>query len=47
MTYDEAVKILQSKGSEIQWGGDFGARDETMLSEGSKSPFWFTAIPAR
>ncbi|MGH9343157.1 MAG: asparagine--tRNA ligase, partial [Terriglobia bacterium] len=24
LTYDEAVKILQSKGSEIQWGGDFG-----------------------
>src|SRR3981081_673640 len=23
-SYDEAVKVLQQKGSEIQWGGDFG-----------------------
>ena len=34
MTYDEAVKILQSKGSEIQWGGDFGAADETYAFRG-------------
>src|SRR5437588_2076325 len=27
MSYDDAVKILQSKGSEIQWGGDFGNTD--------------------
>src|SRR5215472_16661154 len=27
MSYDDAVKILQSKGSEIQWGGDFGGTD--------------------
>ena len=32
MSYDEAVKILQSKGSEIQWGGDFGNTDETLLT---------------
>src|SRR5215472_6867300 len=24
LSYDDAVKILQQKGSEIQWGGDFG-----------------------
>jgi len=28
----EAVKILESKGSEIQWGGDFGGTDETILT---------------
>ena len=33
MSYDDAVKILQAKGSEIQWGGDFGGTDETMLTE--------------
>src|SRR6202050_2976600 len=27
ITYDDAVKILQLKGSEIQWGGDFGGTD--------------------
>ncbi len=26
ISYDEAVKILQAKGSEIQWGGDFAHR---------------------
>src|SRR5580658_9696901 len=38
MSYDEAVKILQSKGSEIQWGGDFGNTDETLLTEGFDRP---------
>src|SRR5436305_5134676 len=33
MSYDDAVKILQSKGSEIQWGGDFGGTDETILTQ--------------
>jgi asparaginyl-tRNA synthetase len=47
MTYDEAVKILQSKGSEIQWGGDFGATDETMLSEGSDKPILVHRYPSK
>ena len=34
MSYDDAVKMLQAKGSEIQWGGDFGGTDETLLSRG-------------
>jgi asparaginyl-tRNA synthetase len=38
MSYDEAVKVLQSKGSEIQWGGDFGNTDETLLTEGMDRP---------
>jgi asparaginyl-tRNA synthetase len=38
MSYDDAVKILQAKGSEIQWGGDFGGTDETILSEGLDRP---------
>src|SRR6476661_3844237 len=38
MTYDEAVKVLQAKGSEIQWGGDFGGTDETLLSEAHDRP---------
>jgi asparaginyl-tRNA synthetase len=33
MSYDEAVVKLQAKGSEIQWGGDFGNTDETLLTE--------------
>jgi len=45
MTYDEAVKILQSKGSEIQWGGDFGNTDETLLTEGFDRPVMVDRYP--
>jgi len=38
LSYDEAVEILRKKGSEIQWGGDFGGTDETWLSEGFDKP---------
>jgi asparaginyl-tRNA synthetase len=38
LSYDDAVKILQGKGSEIQWGGDFGGTDETLLSESFDKP---------
>jgi asparaginyl-tRNA synthetase len=38
MSYDEAVKRLQAKGSEIQWGGDFGNADETLLTEDFDRP---------
>ncbi|MGI8959342.1 MAG: asparagine--tRNA ligase [Bryobacteraceae bacterium] len=38
MSYEDAVKILQSKGSEIQWGGDFGNADETLLTEDFDRP---------
>ena len=34
MSYDDAVKVLQAKGSEIQWGGDFGGTDETIADRG-------------
>jgi asparaginyl-tRNA synthetase len=46
MSYDEAVKILQGKGSEIQWGGDFGGTDETLLSEGSEKPLLVHRYPS-
>ena len=47
MSYDEAVKILQAKGSEIQWGGDFGGTDETLLSEGSEKPLLVHRYPSQ
>jgi asparaginyl-tRNA synthetase len=46
MTYDEAVKILQARGSEIAWGGDFGATDETILGEGFDRPLMVDRYPA-
>jgi len=45
ISYDEAVKTLQSKGSEIQWGGDFGGADETLLSEGHDRPLMVDQYP--
>jgi asparaginyl-tRNA synthetase len=47
MSYDEAVKILQAKGSEIQWGGDFGGTDETLLSEDHDRPVMVDRYPAQ
>jgi asparaginyl-tRNA synthetase len=47
LSYDEAVKILQGKGSEIQWGGDFGGTDETLLSESSETPILVHRYPSQ
>lgn len=47
LAYDDAVKILQSKNSEIQWGGDFGGTDETILSEQFEKPVLVTRYPAK
>ncbi len=45
MSYDEAVKILQSKGSEIQWGGDFVNTDETLLTQDFDRPVMVDRFP--
>jgi asparaginyl-tRNA synthetase len=45
MSYDDAVKALAAKGSEIQWGGDFGNTDETLLTEGSDRPIIVDRYP--
>ncbi len=47
LSYDDAVKILQGKGSEIQWGGDFGGTDETLLSESSEKPILVHRYPSQ
>jgi asparaginyl-tRNA synthetase len=46
MTYDDAVKFLQSKGSEMQWGGDFGGTDETLLSQEHDRPLMVDGYPS-
>jgi len=46
MSYDDAVKFLQSKGSEIQWGGDFGGGDETLLSQEHDRPLMVDGYPS-
>ena len=46
ISYDDAVKFLQSKGSEIQWGGDFGGGDETLLSQEYDRPLMVDGYPS-
>jgi len=45
ISYDEAVRILQAKGSQIEWGGDFGGTDETLISEGHDRPLLVDRFP--
>ena len=47
ISYDEAIKILQSKGSEIQWGGDFGNADETLLCQDYDRPVIVDRYPSK
>jgi asparaginyl-tRNA synthetase len=47
VTYDQAVKLLQEKGSKITYGDDFGAPEETLLSEIFDRPVCITHFPAR
>lgn len=46
ITYTEAIDILKKKGSEIEWGNDFGAPDETILSEMHNKPLIIEKYPA-
>ncbi|HOM95034.1 MAG TPA: OB-fold nucleic acid binding domain-containing protein, partial [Candidatus Saccharicenans sp.] len=47
LTYDEAVRLLKEKGSELVYGDDFGAPEETMLSEIYDRPVCVTHFPAK
>jgi asparaginyl-tRNA synthetase len=44
--YDEAVGILKAKGSAIEWGGDLGGTDETLLVEDYDRPLMVDRYPA-
>ena len=46
ITYDEAAKILKDKGSDFKYGSDFGAPDETLLSEQFDKPVMIHHWPA-
>ncbi len=43
--YTDAVPLLQGKGSEIQWGVDLGAPDETILGEMYDRPVFVMNYP--
>ena len=45
LSYTEAVERLQAKGSEIEWGSDLGAADETLLAEDFDKPVFVYNYP--
>ncbi|MGA2641712.1 MAG: asparagine--tRNA ligase [Spirochaetia bacterium] len=47
LDYGEAVKILQGKGSTIQWGDDLGGEDETILTRLHEKPIFVMNYPKK
>ncbi len=46
ITYDDAIDLLQKVGKEIQWGEDFGADEETVISNEFEKPVFIHRYPA-
>src|SRR6476661_1030556 len=46
ITYDEAAGLLKQKGLPFEWGGDFGAPDETAISETFDRPVCVHRYPS-
>jgi asparaginyl-tRNA synthetase len=47
ISYDEAAGIIRRKGLPFEWGGDFGAPDETAISEEFDRPVCVHRFPAK
>lgn len=47
ITYSEAVKLINEKGSYFEWGDDFGAPQETLISDSFDKPIHITHFPAK
>ncbi|MEI6667135.1 MAG: asparagine--tRNA ligase [Acidobacteriota bacterium] len=47
ISYDEAVTMLNEKGQPFEWGGDFGAPDETILANSFDRPVAVHRYPAQ
>ena len=45
ITYSEAIATLQAQGSDIQWGTDLGADDETALAKAYDKPLFVMNYP--
>jgi len=46
ISYDEAIEILKKENNPFQWGGDFGAPDETILANKFDRPFFVHRFPS-
>jgi asparaginyl-tRNA synthetase len=44
--YDDAMKLVRSKGSETRWGSDFGGTDETVIAEAHDRPVVVHRFPS-
>ena len=44
--YDDAIELIQSKGSETRWGSDFGGTDETLIAEAHDRPVVVHRFPS-
>jgi asparaginyl-tRNA synthetase len=44
--YDDAIKLIQGKGSQTQWGSDFGGTDETIVAEAYDRPVVVHRFPS-
>jgi asparaginyl-tRNA synthetase len=47
ISYDEAVEVLKKKDLPFEWGGDFGAPDETAISEEFDRPVCVHRYPSK
>lgn len=47
ISYDEAVEILKKNNIDFEYGSDFGAADETVISEAFESPVMVHRYPAQ
>jgi asparaginyl-tRNA synthetase len=47
ISYTEAVEILKAKGVDFEWGNDFGAADETIISEQFDRPVMVHRYPSK
>jgi asparaginyl-tRNA synthetase len=45
--YDDAIKLIQSKGSQTAWGSDFGGTDETIIAEAYDRPVVVHRFPSQ
>lgn len=45
LSYSDAVKLLKSEGSNIEWGSDLGATDETIISNKYDKPVFIHRFP--
>jgi asparaginyl-tRNA synthetase len=45
--YDDAIELIRAKGSQTEWGSDFGGPDETIIAEAHDRPVVVHRFPAQ